>query len=132
MHDAGCRLSPRDLWIALQGMAVAHMQEGEFGAALPWLERGSREFESAPPTRYNHACALCRTDHAEECLRELDAVVTHLRSGDAPDFVTRQDQRGPREYLELFETDADLASVRRDPRFVRLAGLLRESAPTRP
>lgn len=129
MHDAGCRLTPRDLWMALQGMAVAHMQEGEFGAALPWLERGSREFESAPPTRYNHACALCRLTRVDDCLRELDAVVTHVVSADAPDFVTRQDQRGPREYLELFQTDADLAPARHDERFQRLVTRLSERVP---
>lgn len=120
LHDSGCSLSPRDLWIALQGMAVAHMQEGEFGAALPWLERGTREFASAPPTRYNHACALCRTQRVDECIVELTAVVDHVLANDAPQFVRDQDQRGASQYRELFLSDADLAPARHNPAFAAL------------
>ncbi len=128
LHDNHCTLAPRDLWIALQGMAVAHMQEGEFGAAIPWLERGSREFASAPPTRYNHACALCRTDHVEGCITELTAVVDHVLANDAPPFVSYQDQRTAADYLALFNSDADLAPARHDARFATLVERLGATA----
>lgn len=111
LHDEGCTLGPRDRWAAREGIAHAHAMAGDYAAAIPLLRGSLAEHPDATPTRYNLACALCRTGDLDGCERELTRA---LRTEDAvPDFLVDQ-RRPPGHYRRAMEIDPDLAPLRAD------------------
>lgn len=118
LHDDGCRLAEPVEWQALEGIAIAHMDEGHFDRALPYLRRAANRWPASGSMHYNLACALCKTGDRDGCIREIEAAL-EASNGPAPEFLMGRVPPASH-YVELAPRDPDLAPVRRDPRFVAL------------
>ncbi len=118
LSDRGCTLASRDEWIALQSMAQSHMMQNDYEGAIAPLSRSLRRWPSVRMTRYNLACALCRTGDLDGCARELGRALHDAE--ETPRFL--QDTRRPDGYYdELARGDPDLAALRNDAaRFERV------------
>ena len=82
--------------------ALAFWQTEEWDKAIPLLEAHLAETPDSGVTVYNLACALARAGRREEALaRIVEAVAMEDR------------------FLDLAQTDDDLASIRDDPSFPR-------------
>lgn len=119
LHDEGCTLAYRDHWAALEGSALSRMMQGDYEGALPFLRRSLAEWPTVRSTRYNLACALCKTGDVEGCARELTAVLD--AEGTTPPSWLAEQRRPPGHYARLAREDPDLAPLRADPeRFARV------------
>lgn len=111
LHERGCALADPDLWRALEGAALSRMMQGEYGAAVPLLERSLARWPDVPATRYNLACARCQTGDVDACAEELERLMAW--SGEVPPFL-REQVRDRAHYARLARTDPDLAPLRAD------------------
>lgn len=119
LESRGCVLSERDQWNAREGAAIAHLMKGQWRDARPILEDEVRRWPAHAGTRYNLACALCRSGDLEACLRELDTALDVAAQNQPPAFLA--DQARPASYFaDLARRDPDLQLLRADPRFERV------------
>lgn len=116
LHERGCTLGHRDLWAAYEYTGHSYAYEDHHDRAIPWLRRALRRWPDIRQSRYNLACALCRTGDLDGCERELHRVI----SGDAPapSWLPGR-ERGPEHYIEVARRDPDLNVLREDSRFDR-------------
>lgn len=123
LHEEGCTLGHRDQWAMLEGLALARMMQGDYAAAIPFLRQSLERWPSMRATRYNLACALCKTGDLDGCARELGAV---MQSSDPPPAFLREQDRPSEHYRELARRDPDLAALRADAaRFEHVLGSTR-------
>ena len=89
---------------ALNLGALALIQVGEEAQALRWLERALQIGPDDPIVLYNAACGFA-------LLGRKDAALSYLESALAHGTIS----------LDWMSNDEDLASIRGDPRYARLA-----------
>jgi TolB-like protein/Flp pilus assembly protein TadD len=89
---------------ALNLGALALIQVGEQEQALRWLERAMQLDPEDPIALYNAACGFA-------LLGETDAALDHLESALTQGTIS----------LDWMRNDADLSSIRDDPRYIKLA-----------
>jgi tetratricopeptide (TPR) repeat protein len=111
LHEQGCALGYRDLWAAWEGTAHSHFFEDQYDQALPWLRRSVERWPDIRQTRYNLACALCKTGDLDGCERELHLAITS--TAEPPSWLPDR-SRGPEHYVEIARRDADLNALRAD------------------
>lgn len=120
LHEAGCTLGHRDVWAALEGAALARFLQDDYAGALPFLRRSLERWPTVRSTRYNLACALCKTGDVDGCERELTAVIAAREP--LPDFLAER-ARPAGHYPTLAREDPDLEPLRAHPeRFARALG----------
>ena len=115
---AGCELSPKFRWLALNGLASTHMDLKDHAAAVPWLRVALKAWPNSAVTRYNLACALCVMGQVDACYQELVVTLNTCASNKPPvvEGVNKPDYH----YAKLSQTDPDLARLRADKRYARL------------
>jgi len=119
LHEGGCRVSENDEWSLVEGMALAFMFQNRFAEAVPWLQRGVARWPTSGSTRYNLACSLCRAGDVAGSYREFEATLTIVSTQPPPPFLA-QNVRPASHYANISRTDADLESLRADPRWAAL------------
>jgi hypothetical protein len=118
-NASGCALATADDWSARQGTGIAHMMKGNWPRARVSLEDASRRWPRSATTRYNLACALCRTGDLEGCYQELTAALANAGPSGSRDFLADR-ERTRADFATLARTDPDLELLRADPRFERV------------
>ena len=116
--SAGCELSPRFRWLALNGLASTHMDLKDHAGAVRWLRQAVRAWPNSAATRYNLACALCMVGQVDACYQELVATLRTCASRKLP--AVEGTNKPAYHYAKLSQTDPDLARLRADPRFEEL------------
>jgi len=95
---------------ALFAQATAAHQAGKLKEAIPLYEKALAMGLGNPVARYNLACAQAQTGDRERALANLETLVARGYDGG-----------------DALEKDADLASLRGEPRFVAVVALARKN-----
>lgn len=129
---AGCELSPRFRWLALNGLASTHMDLKDHANAVQWLRKAVKAWPNSAASRYNLACALCVVGQVDACYQELVATLRICASRKPP--AVEKVNKPAYHYAKLSQTDSDLVKLRADPRYeplVRPILLAGHKAPNR-
>lgn len=113
--SAGCVLSPRFRWLAINGLASTHMDLKDHASAVNWLRLAVKTWPSSAATRYNLACALCVVGQVDACYRELVETLKICSSHKLP--AVEKVNKPAYHYAKLSQTDPDLVKLRADKRY---------------
>ncbi len=113
--SAGCVLSPRFRWLAINGLASTHMDLKDHAGALQWLRTAVRAWPNSAATRYNLACALCVLGQVDACYQELVATLKVCSSSRRP--AVEGENKPAYYYVKHSQTDPDMVKLRADQRY---------------
>lgn len=116
LHDRGCRLSERDEWQALEGLAVIQMMQSNYKASIPLLHKVIERWPTSAQSHYNLACAHCRLGDIDTCHAAFFKALKTAATDKRPSFFPAKADPASH-YIKISFQDPDLESLRRDPRY---------------
>ena len=86
LHDAGCALSPEQMYTLLENAASVYDRLDEPGKSLWLLKRSAKKWPDSPWTRFKLAALFCRNGDLKQCYDQLKATLELAAAKQSPPF----------------------------------------------